>query len=333
MTPPRDVLAAYGFAQAQVTRIAGGLINRTYLVTDQGQRAVLQALHPVFAAEVNFDIEAVTTHLANKGLVTPRLVRTSSGAAWVESAGEVWRTLTFVDGTTLHAVTDPAQARAGFALIAEFHRAVADLDYEFQFTRAGVHDTAGHLARLARVGAGPLGQQILAAATDLPGLADLPKRVSHGDLKISNLLFAPGSPPRGLCLIDLDTLGRQNIAYELGDALRSWCNPSGEDVVEPAVNLAVFAAAIHGYAQAGGGCTLTDAECRAIVPGLETVCIELAARFCVDMVEDRYFGWDSQRFPSRSEHNRVRAQGQLALAASVRRHRAQLDEIVARELG
>ena len=50
----------------------------------------------------------------------------------------------------------------------------------------------------------------------------------HGDPKISNLMFARDSD-RGLCLIDLDTLGPMPIALELGDALRSWCNPAAED--------------------------------------------------------------------------------------------------------
>jgi hypothetical protein len=52
--------------------------------------------------------------------------------------------------------------------------------------------------------------------------------------------------------------------------------------------------------------------------GLETVCIELAARFAVDAFDDRYFGWDPARFPSRRLHNLVRARGQLALGVDVR---------------
>jgi hypothetical protein len=63
-----------------------------------------------------------------------------------------------------------------------------------------------------------------------------------------------------------------------------------------------------------------------------TVCVELAARFCVDAVEDRYFGWDSERFSSRREHNLVRARGQLALARSVIADRDALDDAVSRYL-
>ena len=63
---------------------------------------------------------------------------------------------------------------------------------------------------------------------------------------------------------------------------------------------------------------------------METIATELAARFAVDAFEDAYFGWDPSRFPSRSEHNRVRALSQLALARSVRARADALEALVAR---
>ena len=68
-----------------------------------------------------------------------------------------------------------------------------------------------------------------------------------------------------------------------------------------------------------------------IVVGLETVCVELAARFCVDAFDDAYFGWDPSRFPSRRAHNLVRARGQLALGRAVRAARAEATDIVIAE--
>jgi hypothetical protein len=64
------------------------------------------------------------------------------------------------------------------------------------------------------------------------------------------------------------------------------------------------------------------------VTGVETVCVELAARFCVDAFEDKYFGWDPARFPSRREHNRVRAAGQLHLAQAVAAARGEAERLV-----
>lgn len=330
MTAPAAVRAAWGWdAGYTVEPLAGGLINATYAVRHAGAPiAVVQRLHPIFAGEVNLDLEHVTAHLARAGLTTPRLLRTRRGDAWITDDDRVWRALTWVDGVAHHAVTSTALAAAGGELVGRFHRAVADLSYDYAFARAGVHDTPAHLARLqAHVDAAPageaaaLGREVLAAAAGLPPMPTLPLRHCHGDLKISNLLFAAGDPSRALCLVDLDTLGRQTLAFELGDAMRSWCNPRGEDAGAVGFDLAIFAAALGAWRDVVGD-RVDAAERAAIVVGLETVCVELAARFTTDVFDDRYFGWDPARFPSRRAHNLVRARGQLALAHAVRAARA-----------
>jgi len=323
---PDDVAQAWGWdsGSAEIAALPGGLINATYAVRQGGAPiAVVQRLHPVFAGEVNLDIDAVTTHLAARGLTTPRLIRTRGGRAWHEHDGRVWRALTWVDGTTVHAIPDPAWAEAGGALAGAFHRAVADLSHDYAFARVGVHDTAAHIARLVdHVAAGgdadavALGREVQGAARGLPEMPDVPRRHCHGDLKISNILFST-APPRGICLVDLDTLGLSTMAFELGDAMRSWCNPHGEDAGRVSFDLATFAAAIRGFRSVAEP-ILGDHEKTAIVVGLETVCIELAARFAVDVFRDEYFGWDPVRFASRRAHNLVRAQGQLALGLAVR---------------
>lgn len=341
-TVPDEVLAAYGWEAADVAPVTGGLINATYAVRVGGAPvAVVQRLHPVFGPQVNLDIDAVTAHLAAKGLPTPRLVRTRGGDAWVERVG-VWRALTWVDGVTVHHVPDASWADAAGELVGRFHVAVADLQHTYAFARAGVHDTAAHLARLRALvaergddrEATALGAEILDAAAALPAMPDVPRRHCHGDLKISNVMFAiPPSAPRNPwpvrahCLVDLDTLGLSTMAFELGDALRSWCNPRGEDAGAVTFDLAIFAAAIGGFTRVAGGIVSRD-ERVSIAVGLETVCLELAARFAVDVFRDEYFGWDAARFPSRRAHNFVRAAGQLALGRAVRAARQDALDVV-----
>ena len=323
-----EVAAAWGWDPAQLEPLTGGLINQTYSVREGGVPiAVLQRVHPIFAGEVNLDIDAVTAHLAAKGMVTPRLVHTRAGDAWLVHGGRVWRALTWIDGTTVHAVPDPRWAEAGGELLGRFHRAVADLDHDYKFARAGVHDTAAHLAKLATCISGggddewiELGREIAAEARALPALPVTAPRHCHGDLKISNLLFAR-APVRGVCLVDLDTLGRSTIAFELGDAMRSWCNPRGEDAGGVRFDLPIFTAAIRGFRSVADA-LLTEDERTSIVIGAETVSLELAARFAVDVFRDEYFGWDAARFPSRRAHNLVRARGQLALSRAIRAARA-----------
>ena len=334
--PPPDLLAAWAeFEGAAVVPLPGGLINHTYIVTRGDRRWILQRLHTIYRAELHDDIEAVTRHLAARGLVTPLLVRTRAGAlSQTDADGRLWRALDYIDGRTFHRLERPAQAAAAGALVARFHRALADLDHRFAFVRPEFHDTPGYLARLEQslAGAAPalraLGEQVLALGRALPLPGGLPPRLIHGDLKISNVIFAPDAD-RALALCDLDSLARMSIPIEMGDALRSWSNPLGEDVEATRLDGAVFEAALAGYREAAGD-LLTREEIDALVPGFLTITLELAARFACDAIEDRYFGWDPARFPSRREHNRVRAVGQLTLTRAGIAARADLEAVVRR---
>jgi Ser/Thr protein kinase RdoA (MazF antagonist) len=341
----RTVLPAWGFAGYDFSALSGGLINTTYKVEREGQPiAVLQKLHPVFGAEVNVDIDAVTTHLAANGMATPRLLRTSGGHAWVTQRGRTWRMLSWVPGEAVAKVPNPAWAQEGGALVGRFHRTMSNFAYDYQFTRAGVHDTVDHLQKLRAALDGfdttgltaaetatcdqarQLSHQILAAVDLSFDMAAMPLRHCHGDLKISNLLFEVTDAPRGRCLVDLDTVGRGNLAFELGDAMRSWCNPHAEDAGLVEFDLQIFQAAMTGYfAQCDGH---SETERASIVHGLHRVCVELAARFCVDVFANNYFGWDRTRFDNRRSHNLVRAQGQLALAAAVQQQMSAALDIV-----
>jgi len=340
--PPRAVLAAWSFEEATVRPIRTGLINRTFAVERDGKRFILQRLHPVFAADVNLDIEAVTARLERSGVTTPRPVPTRDGALWVESPDGVWRALTFLDGDIVTTVSGAGVAREAGRLVARFHRALTGFDHRFRFSRPGAHDTPRHLAHLRQTVSGgrdharfaevrPVAERILALGDALPPLGDLPRRIVHGDLKITNILFSSGLE-RAVALIDLDTLAWGTVAVELGDALRSWCNAAGED--EPAARFepGIFEAAVQGYAVDAGG-LLEEREIGAIAPGLETIALELAARFCADALEESYFGWDPERFASRGEHNLVRARSQLSLAQAVGTQREPLQRIVEEAFG
>jgi Ser/Thr protein kinase RdoA (MazF antagonist) len=169
----------------------------------------------------------------------------------------------------------------------------------------------------------PLACEILGQWAGWDGSLELPERVSHGDLKISNLRFhADGS---ALCLLDLDTLGTLSIDAELGDAWRSWCNPAGEDAAAARLDRAIFEAAVLGYL---GVHPLTGEERECLVVGIERIALELASRFAVDALEECYFGFDPEVAPTRGDHNLMRARGQLTLARSVASQRSALEAIV-----
>ncbi len=313
-----------------------GLINETFVLTGSAApQAVLQRLNTaVFVPEVNEDIEAVTRHLERKGLATPLLKRTRHGHLWHQAEdGSIWRVLSWVGDRTIDRVSSVAEAAAAGELVARFHAATADLEWEFRSVRGAFHDTNLRMEQLSRAldahrshrlfeRVAPLADSLQHAWRAWDGPRDLPRRIVHGDLKISNIRF---QGEQALALIDLDTLGYGTLDAELGDAFRSWCNPARED--GPArFDAEVFAAGLRGYAAAA--LDIGDLEWEAVVPGVERITLELAARFAADALEETYFGFDASRFQTRGDHNLARAQGQLQLAREVRRARRAARELV-----
>ncbi len=335
------VLGDFGFEPgAQVEPLGSGLINDTFAVREGERDWVLQRVHTVFSPEIHHNIAAVTEHLASKGIATPRLRPTRDGALWSERSGRVWRVMTRMPGVTFDRMRGAGQARAAAAALGRFHRGLEDLDHVFVGLRSGVHDTPAHLQRLREAVAehtqhrlyedvAPLAEVLLRAAPSLPALHDLPSRVVHGDPKLNNVMFAGSQGDaalEALGLIDLDTVAPMPLHLELGDAWRSWCNPKGEDEAQALFDLDVFEASVHGYAQTGP--SLLPAERVALTYGVEVISLELAARFLADALNESYFGWNRDAYPSAGEHNLVRARGQWSLHEAALRTRAERARIL-----
>jgi Ser/Thr protein kinase RdoA (MazF antagonist) len=320
----------------EVARLSGGLINDTFSL---GESYVLQRLHPIFAAEVNLDIAAIVPRLRRAGVPVPDIVLARDGRPWVavssdqpEVAG-VWRILTRIPGETLHRLTAASQARSAGRLVGQFHGALRDEDHTFAFTRPGAHDTPRHMAVLREALASHPGHRLAAQVATVAnellerwahhgGLPTLPKRLVHGDLKASNLLF--DSMGEAVGILDLDTMAHGTLDVELGDALRSWANPTTEDDPQPRLDTDLFLAAVEGYLDTTQE-WITPAELQSLSGGLECICLELSARFAADALNERYFGWDPLKATGRGEHNLIRARNQLALARSVAAARPRLD--------
>jgi Ser/Thr protein kinase RdoA (MazF antagonist) len=321
------ILAAWKLEPDSVRPLGTGLINRTYLARDgQGTWRVLQQVNPIFPPAVNEDVAAVTAHLAARGVATPLLVPACNGGLCVPAEGGAWRVLTHVPGRVLDALENPTQAREAGRLLAVFHRALADLAHEFRHVRPPVHEPARHLGNLAAAveahpghrlypAAAALAEEIFAAAAALPPLPVTPARVVHGDPKISNLVFE-AHEDRAVCMLDLDTVGRMALPFELGDAFRSWCNVASEDDPRGSFSAELFAAAAAGYGAAAAG-WLDAAEAETALNATATIQVELAARFCADILNENYFGWNPATFASRGEHNLARARGQLNVHRSL----------------
>lgn len=321
---------------AEIAPAMAGNINATWLV---GPRYVLQRQHPAFSAAVNEDIAVITAHARRAGVPLPELVRTREGQSCVVVAdgalAGTWRVLTRLPGLSHHTLQSVGQARAAGALLGRFHSALRDLRYDFAFTRPHAHDTERHMGVLrealeahrrhrlhAEVAA--VGGELLQRWRDFGPLPELPKRIGHGDMKISNVLFAEDDPERPTGLIDLDTMAWMRLDRELGDALRSWCNRGREDDPEPSFDVAVFEAAMAGWLGEVRG-WIAPIEATSVVSGLLRVCLELSARFAGDALNEAYFGWDPAIASGPGEHHLMRAKNQLGLARLVDAQRSALE--------
>jgi Ser/Thr protein kinase RdoA (MazF antagonist) len=322
-------LDAYPGLSVEPTPYGIGLINVTRKGRLGGADVIVQRVHPAFAGTVHEDIEAVTAHVAAKGLATPRLVRAKDGALFAaDTEGRPWRVLTFVAGSSTDRVSGPDHATRAGELLGRFHAAVDDLQHEYVHVRPGVHELGYRFEGLTRAlsenashrlydEASRLAATILAVQGEVAPLDVSRHRHAHGDLKVSNLLFDRDG--RGVALVDLDTLARMPWPFEIGDALRSWCNPHGEDRESPELDEGIFEAALRGFARGSAGrFPLDPIEIELVPRGVFTIATELSIRFLTDALEEKYFGWDEGKYASRGDHNLARAKGQWSLAKSVR---------------
>lgn len=136
----------------------------------------------------------------------------------------------------------------------------------------------------------------------------IPLRVMHHDTKISNVLF--DIDRKGLCVIDLDTIMPGYITSDLGDMMRTYLSPAGEEeqqLEKICVRLEIFEAIVTGYLSEMTN-FLTPLEKDMVIYSGEMMIYMQAIRFLADYLNnDSYYG---SAYPG---HNLVRAENQFTL--------------------
>ena len=335
-----------------VRESADGNINQTWILQLAGTcsppKAVLQRLNPaVFpdlpALMANF--RRVTAHLAQCRAARPdtpefpRLWQNPQGEdALFDEGGALWRLTTYIGPSrTLVRVSAPQAAAAG-SLLARFHRLMQSLaPEELSDPLPGFQDTLAYLARFDAISAKrtPINaaeEFCLESIARLRPLACLlnegqhARQVVHADPKCSNFLFAPATD-QALSLIDLDTVRFGFLLHDLGDCLRSCCNPDGEDADNPRFDAEAFAALIRAWLAEGGQSLLLPDDREVLLDSARLLIFELGLRFFTDHLDgDRYFVC---RFPG---HNLQRAVTQFRLHTALMQEEGSLRSILAQRL-
>jgi Ser/Thr protein kinase RdoA (MazF antagonist) len=341
--------------QAAIREFGNGNINKTYLVTPEGggESFLLQRLNTrVFQQPdlVTGNISTVMRHLEKRAgpasgrrWEIPHVLTTADGSDhWLADDGSYWRAQRFIGGSrTIDAVRNSEQAReVGYAL-GTFHALLSDLPPEaLSDTLPGFHIAPEYLARydrVARSSATLLSSEVRWCIGCVEGHRDwvpvlerareqgvLRVRAIHGDPKVNNILFDDVAG-HAIGIVDLDTIKPGLVQHDIGDCLRSSCNPDGEEAerwqdvrFDPVLGKAV----LEGYLAAARG-FFEEADFELLPASVRLLAFELGLRFFADHLEgDVYFK------VNRPGQNLARALVQLKLAESIHEHMDDLRGIV-----
>lgn len=353
-----EILKAFGLRpQGAATALTSGHINDTFLVEDEGKWILQRINHFVFPSpqDIMENITGVTEFLRAKiaarggdpdrGTLTIR--KTAGGSSlFVDSTGEFWRCMTYVDGASSHeTVESAAMLREAGRAFGEFQSLLCDYPADtLHETIVDFHNTPVRFAQLREAAeknaAGRLSQveaeMAFAAQREADGslLMDLlrerklPLRVTHNDTKMSNVLM-DNETGKAVCVIDLDTVMPGLTAFDFGDSIRAGASTAAEDEADLSkvhFDLDLFAAYTEGFLSAAGD-ALTPLELQTLPDGARLMTLEVGIRFLADYLNgDVYF---RTAYP---EHNLVRARNQFQLVREMEEKRAGMDAIIQRYL-
>ncbi|WLE96538.1 MAG: aminoglycoside phosphotransferase family protein [Candidatus Electrothrix communis] len=325
---------------AALESLGGGIVNDTWCLTLQtGKKYILQHLNPSVFPDpiaVQDNLRKVTEHIyaqlphpRNRNFTLFRPVSNQAGAiSYQDSKGAYWRLLTHIDQTrSLHSISTPGQAEEIGATLGLFHQLLATLPPEsLTDPLPGFHNTPRYLAQYERVLSAPLNPEaedcrvfierhrqdafLLETARQQKSVR---QQVIHADPKVANFLFSVDTK-RVISLVDLDTVRPGLLLHDIGDCLRSCCNPLGEEVDNPEDILFradFFASTVKGYLATAADLLTPEDKCL-LVNSIWLISFELGLRFYSDyLVNNCYF---KVNYP---EQNLFRARIQFALARSI----------------
>lgn len=343
----------------RVSPYGSGHINDTFVADCNRngviRRYILQRInHNIFKnpPELMDNIVRVTEHIRKKlksqgaedidRRVLTLIPADDGGNYYLDTVGDYWRVYIFLEGARTYDVLENLeQARQAAKAFGQFQEMLVDLpqpplfetipdfhngpkrylDFEQalrddRFNRAAsAEDEIDFLNRHS---------YIFDILPELIANGKIPKRISHNDTKINNVMI-DDETNQGICVIDLDTVMPGSALYDYGDIVRTTVSSAQED--EPDLSKVYietdrFESITGGYLSAAGN-FLNKAEKEHLVHSAQLVTLMVGTRFLTDyLVGDVYFKIH------KPGHNLQRCKSQFKRVESLIENADKLDSIV-----
>ena len=339
----------------EVKEFGNGNINDTYLVSIDSTiitHFVLQRINTnVFKQPklIMQNMRIFTEHMRNRARdedfrwAIPRVLHAKDKQDFhIDENGDFWRAISYVHGARSYdTIQDLNHAReVGFAL-GTFQNLISDLPIEkLADTLEGYHITPRYLQQYDKA----FSQNGFASNAEVKHCIDfiekrrafthtledareqgkLKLRAMHGDPKVNNIMIEE-STRRAVSIVDLDTVKPGLVHYDIGDCMRSGCNPLGEETenweavhFDPETGSSI----LEGYLSQASA-FLTEADYEYLFDSIRLLAFELGIRFFADhLAGNQYFK------VKHSTHNLQRALVQFKLTESIESHEGELRNII-----
>jgi Ser/Thr protein kinase RdoA (MazF antagonist) len=283
----------------------------------------------------------------NRRWEVPRVLLTENAQNhFIDAEGSFWRAISFIDAAeSFDTIQDSNHAReVGYAL-GMFHNLISDLPTEkLADTLPGFHITPRYLQQYVEtsyfaslqssVSQSAEVKYCLQFVSDRSSWANvlenaqaqghLRLRSIHGDPKINNVMIDT-TTGHGISIIDLDTVKPGLVHYDIGDCLRSSCNPLGEETDQWEMvrfDTDICQSVLQGYLSVARE-FLTISDYEYMYDAIRLIAFELGLRFFTDYLAGNvYF---KTKYP---EHNLARALVQFKLTESIESQESAIRTII-----
>lgn len=295
-----------------------GHINKTFRLKYSNSEYILQVINSkIFKSipEVMRNISVVTEHLKSKEVPTLEYLTTCDGYNYdITSKGEYVRICKYIDAISMEFSNDLNyiyNAGLGFG---EFCYSLIDVPTEnIAEVISNFHDTNYYINRLFNLTDIILNKSKISKCenllNDIYHLKDysnvtngIHKRVTHNDIKFSNILFDKFNKS-AKCVIDLDTIMLGYLPYDFADGVRSICHN-----LDNTINLEKFDAYSKGFFRY----PISIEERSTLIDSIVAISIELSSRYLFEYLNS------SNYFNLRCiEDNLTKASGYILFAKDI----------------